>query len=132
MPIDEMNNIALEVLTFFKTMVFESLGNEKLTGTCGFACQFASSLIPKFYGFQVAIRGGDGLNDGGYIDPEGNKHGHYWLEVYTPDQAYIFDITVSQFGQDLPMVLPLEGNKHYINGCQNRVDEHMKELMSGI
>lgn len=132
MQIDEINEATQTAYLMYKTMVLEALGHEDLTGTCAFGCKFMKSILDRFFNLSVIIRGGDGSEDGGFIDPEGNKHGHYWLEVSTPEQAYIIDITVKQFGDDLPMVMLLEGNKQYLNGNQTLVDQHISELMSGI
>ena len=129
MQIDrELTNIVKHTREIFETMVLESLETHDMHGTCGIATLFLKYIIEKFTTFKCIARGGDGLSDSGYIDHQGTRHGHYWLEVETPLNSYIVDITADQFGGERIVIESLDMNHQYIVGCQHTIDQHMQEI----
>lgn len=113
--------------------VLQNSGINSTKGTCLFSCDLLKKIIEKYATFDVVVivRGGDGKNDGGYTDKLNQSHGHYWLEVATPNQTYIVDITADQFpkGEEVTVLLINKADQ-YKNGCQRTVDEGFLEISS--
>ncbi|MGB3251581.1 hypothetical protein [Buttiauxella gaviniae] len=101
-----------------------------LKGTCGYATVFCESLIQlSKKGFTTTVRGGSPENEpAGYIDSKGTIHGHFWIEVATPDGTFIMDITADQFDGEPIIVLPCDLGTQYVKGDQ-AITEHMIEMV---
>ena len=92
-------------------------------GSCLYASVLLAELIRKFGVAEVVIRGGSGQGELGARDVEGAWHGHYWLDVVTPDgNQLVVDITADQFGHEPVRVLPLMNSADYRPGDQAEVD----------
>ena len=126
--IDELILMAQNIRVIFLNALHETIKTDTTNGSCAFACFLAKNMLDKFTSFQTSYRGGDGHGDGGYIDSAGKSHGHYWLEVKTPSNVYIFDITADQFGDEPIILLPFNQAKQYVAGCQKIVDEHFLDF----
>jgi len=77
------------------------------------------------------ICGGDGFNDGGYLDVSGVLRGHYWVEARNAEgQCFILDITADQFGGPEMVCAPLGQGEalKYCKGNQKLVDMHVLEF----
>jgi hypothetical protein len=128
----ENDNDLIEIVKhtreIFEMMILEGLDTQDMHGTCGIATLFLKYLLEKFTDYRCVARGGDGLLDGGYIDHQGQSHGHYWLEVETPLNRFVVDITANQFGGECIVILPVDMAHQYVLGCQEIVDLHMHEI----
>lgn len=124
--------IASEVRSLFMEVLKTSLQKDDSDGSCAYACILAKQLFDQFSDFKSVFRGGNGKDDGGYIDSQGVKHGHYWLEVDTGTGQFIVDITADQFGAKPIVVLPLILNNQYLDGDQQTVESHMAEILKEI
>lgn len=127
-----MNELHEKVATLreiFINLLVDSIGTSDTKGSCAFACKYMQSCLHKFTEFKATIRGGDGLNDGGYIDSTGRKHGHYWIEAQLNQDHYIVDITADQFNDAEIVIMPMHENKQYFSGNQDTVDRHLSELL---
>lgn len=101
-------------------------------GSCAYATITAQLMFERFTDFRCSVRGGDGNQDGGYFDAAGIGHGHYWLEVETPDGSYVVDITADQFGDAPVIVEPTSRNRKYRPGDQQLVDQHLCDVRATI
>lgn len=92
-----MSQVVLDARSTFDRLLGAALGHGETAGTCLFACVLLASLLEKFAGCTVRIRGGgDGV--GGYFDGKAWR-GHYWVEaVDSQGLQWIADITADQFG----------------------------------
>lgn len=100
-------------------------------GVCLHSALLMSAIINTYSDFTARVVGGDGLNDGGYTDANGDKHGHYWCEVSTPGGIFILDLSSDQFpgGHKVEICLLDEPPAcHYEKGDQRLVDEHVAML----
>lgn len=99
------------------------------------ACMFASLLVGEFAhrrGMTARVRGGDGLDDGGFFNETGG-HGHYWCEVTASGMTFYIDISAEQFGYSsfiVKNVNDVSGWPRYIPGDQATVDEHVNRAFT--
>lgn len=129
---DELLSMAASARQIFVNLLKISGHTGKTEGSCQYATITTALMFNKFTYFECVARGGDGIQDGGYFDAAGAGHGHYWLEVDTPEGRYVVDITADQFG-DAPVVIErAEGNTKYVPGNQQLVDEHLQEVVDSI
>lgn len=112
---------------------------EGMTATTSGLCMYGSiivkELIDRFTDYAATIQGGDGEEDGGYQHADGTRHGHYWVEVATPGERFIIDITHDQFSSGEPCILCRCGEpqaSQYMPGNQALVDEHYRDLLRDI
>lgn len=111
-----------------------SLGTPHTEGSCWYGSYLLSKMLGQFLpGCSAAIRGGDGCGDGGYRDAQGDWHGHYWVEVTTPDGCFVVDVTADQFGAAPIVVLPIEkAAAQYCPGDQAVVDAQVEEAVAEL
>lgn len=105
------------------------------SGLCLYGSIIVKELIDRFTDYAATIRGGDGHENGGYQHTDGTLHGHYWVEVSTPGERFIIDITHDQFSNGEPCILCLLGEpqaNQYTAGNQALVDEHCRVLLRDI
>lgn len=98
-------------------------------GTCALASLMLRDAVNKFTPYPAVVRGGAGEFKEGAIDPEGNWHGHYWVEADAGPATgrVILDITADQFGWERVVCAPVGVVGHrYKPGDQSDVDDHMK------
>lgn len=129
-PVDELKAVANAARLIFIAILNDCRSGISTEGTCAHATVLVKIMLESRTSFKVTQKGGDGEGDGGYFDDNGG-HGHYWLEVDTPDGAYIVDITADQFGADPVVVVPAT-SPQYVPGDQQLVDEQFKEFNQGI
>lgn len=133
---DPASSLLLEVVTsarkVFETSLQASLGHQRTNGSCLYGVILCECLIRRFTDGQPAIRGGDGVADGGLFK-NGVGYGHYWIEVALHGETLIVDITGDQFGLDPVVVAQIENTPaEYRPGCQVRVDAHVRQLQDEI
>jgi hypothetical protein len=111
-----------------------SLGAPLTEGSCWYGSYLLSKMLGQFLsGCSAVIRGGDGCGDGGYLDVKGAWHGHYWVEVTTPDGCFVVDVTADQFGAAPIVVLPIEkAAAQYCPGDQAVVDAQVEEAVAEL
>jgi len=71
-----------------------------------------------------------GENDGGLVNAQGVKHGHYWIEGSTATgDRFLADITADQFHFE-PVVLLWQEDawERYQAGNQDTVNAHVTEM----
>lgn len=102
--------------------------------TCLYASTMLAEMLHRFGGCRTTIRGGDGKLDGGYVHEQGERFGHFWVEVVSADgQAFVCDIAADQFGADPVVVLPLEASQaRYVCGNQAEVSRQADGLMAEV
>lgn len=117
-----------------KQLLAMSLGTPHTEGSCWYGSYLLSKMLEQFLpGCSAAIRGGDGCGDGGYQDAQGDWHGHYWVEVTTPDGGFVVDVTADQFGAAPIVVLPIEkAAAQYRPGDQAGVDAQVEEAVAEL
>ena len=129
---EKIRELATSVRLIFMAILADCNSGSSTRGTCAHATFLTWQCFEKFSSYQCILRGGDGAEDGGYIDASGNRHGHYWLQVDTETGAYIVDITADQFGGPPVVVLPVTENVQYMHGQQDLVDEQFIQLFADI
>lgn len=116
-----------------RSLLSSALHTHDATGSCLHAAILLHSMVTHFCPDATAlIRGGNGSDDGYYLDANGRKHGHYWIEISTGRNSFVADITADQFGDDAPILLPVRKAAQYHAGCQQVVDEHVAGEMHCI
>ena len=113
-------------------MLQDSMQSSNTTGSCAYACVILKKAFQQFTEFNTHFRGGDGLADGGYMNEQGQLFGHYWLEVNTPSETYVVDITADQFGGEAVIIIPHKQATQYLAGNQDTIDEHFVEIIESI
>jgi len=106
-------------------------GGDLVRGACLFACVLLQQSLEQFAECTVAIRGGDGESDGGLVDAQGVKQGHYWIEGSTATgDRFLADITADQFHFELVVLLWQEDAawERYQAGGQDVVNAHVTEM----
>lgn len=129
---EKIRELATSVRHIFMAILADCNAGSSTKGCCAHATFLTWQCFEKFSSYQCILRGGDGAEDGGYIDVSGNRHGHYWLQVATETGAYIVDITADQFGAPPVVVLPLHNNDQYMPGDQELVDKQFNQLFAEI
>lgn len=130
--IDELQSMASSARRIFVNLLEVSGHSGTTEGSCAYATITAQLMFERFTDFRCSVRGGDGNQDGGYFDAAGTGHGHYWLEVETPDGSYVVDITADQFGDAPVIVEPTSRNRKYRPGDQQLVDQHLRDVRATI
>ena len=132
--VQSLQSIAETGRLLFSSMLSECLGTINTRGSCLYSAVLLKEMLLNFGGCEsVAIRGGDGLSDGGYKDKSGNMHGHYWIEATKAEETFLIDITADQFNDHGCIVTPLsKARDQYIPGNQKLVDAHVLEVMTAM
>ncbi|HHL0036612.1 TPA: hypothetical protein ACQZK0_004885 [Enterobacter mori] len=129
---EKIRELATSVRQIFMAILEDCKEGSSTKGSCAYATFLTWQFFKKFTSYQCILRGGDGAEDGGYIDTLGNRHGHYWLQVEADTGAFIVDITADQFDGPPVSVLPLHNNEQYMPGDQELIDEHFNQLSVAI
>jgi len=129
---EKIRELATSVRQIFMAILADCNAGSSTKGSCAHATFLIWQCFEKFTSYQCILCGGDGAEDGAYIDAFGNRHGHYWLQVEADTGAFIVDITADQFGGPPVVVLPLHSNDQYMPGDQALVDEHFNQLSAEI
>lgn len=133
---DDLHAHATTIRGFFLRILEDSIGRPDTLDTCAYACILLAESLDKFFPVATTIRGGDGLQDGGYWDGQDVGRGHYWIEVASkvdPRQRWVIDITADQFGGEAVVMLEVkESAARYRPGSQHLVDEGIAEVRESI
>jgi hypothetical protein len=123
-----------ETRQIHESLLRKSLGHRQTKGSCAYAAYMLDVLIKRFRpDLSSCIRGGDGVEDGGYFDDKGRGFGHYWVEIDDKGQRFVADITADQFGAEPIQLLPLSATAgSYIPGNAELVAEQMAEFGEGL
>lgn len=79
--------------------LLHACGIESTAGTCLEASFVLRMSLENFGRCRAMIRGGNGTDDGGAVDADGCRHGHFWVEgVAQNGVAFLADVTADQFG----------------------------------
>ncbi len=140
-PFSAVNACLLEVAQLARSAIVSGLSAPlpgrpvDVSGSCLHASYLVIAFLERWRAnYTPALRGGDGLADGGALDAKGHWRGHYWVEVAVPDQqAWIVDVTSDQFGWDAMTVGPLTTlEPRYRAGDQPTVDFALKDLRAEV
>ena len=133
-PSPQLMEIVEQGRAIHKQLLAMSLGTPHTEGSCWYGSYLLSKMLEQFLaGSSVAIRGGDGCGDGGYQDAQGDWHGHYWVDVTTPDSCFVVDVTADQFGAAPIVVLPIDkASAQYRPGDQAVVDAQVEEAVAEL
>lgn len=108
-------------------------------GHCLGSAVLCNTMLTRWSNFKAVVKGGDGLEAGGYLDVTGTVQGHYWNEVSTPGGTFIFDLVANRFEGAAPLsIYHIEEPpaKLWIPGDQVKTDLYVElfniELQGGV
>lgn len=101
-------------------------------GNCLRSAVLCNNMLTRWSDFGAVVKGGQGLDAGGYRDATGTVHGHYWNEVTTPGGVFIFDLVADRFAGAHPVSIyhfEEPPAKNWIPGDQAKTDAYVQLLL---
>lgn len=131
--VNEIWDIIRSTRDIFIRILADSTGTTETGGSCLYACILLSDLINRFTKAQAKICGGGPPDQGGARAPDGQMHGHYWVQLDLQGHVFVADITADQFGYEPMLLLPMaQAQLIYTPGDQRMTDETVKETREDI